>query len=138
MPQDVRDLVSSRGTLRPLGIVSYAEADARIHAELIANIVLRERAAELPAGTATTPVVILTLARLRDHLQGWYALSTSAAFVDAALGFMREAQPEDALLCLEEVVLYLTRLDLWLDLHLPWYELNETMLRTLETKDGQN
>jgi hypothetical protein len=99
---------------------------------------LRERAAELPAGTATTPVVILTLARLRDHLQGWYALSTSAAFVDAALGFMREAQPEDALLCLEEVVLYLTRLDLWLDLHLPWYELNETMLRTLETKDGQN
>jgi hypothetical protein len=128
MPPEVVRLGTRRGMLRPLGLVSYAEADSRIYTELISNIVTRERVSELPAGTAVSPLTFWLLSRLRDHLDGWYGLPEAARFVSDALILLRESDGTKALACLEELALYMTRLNLWIDLLIPWNELNETML----------
>lgn len=132
MPDEVRRLSEKRGMLRPLGPISYAEADARIYSEIVSNLVLGERALSLPSGTAKSPVVRYLLRRLETRFHGWYELPEAAVFVRNALAAVEQATDEESLAVLEEITLYLTRLDLWLDLIIPWNELNTEMIRKLE------
>jgi hypothetical protein len=137
MPPEVEALVHREGNLQPIGLVSYGEGETRTLSEVLGKTVLLERDGLLEAGTVRGPIVRMVIDRLEDHLRGWYGLHDAAAFVAEAAVLLEGSTDDDALQVVEEIALYVGRISMWLDLLLPWNQLNETMVRELESGFGE-
>lgn len=137
MPAEVEALTRRDGDLQPIGLVSYAEGETRTLSEVLGKAVLLERDGQLEAGTARGSLVRVLVARVEDHLRNWYGLRDAAAFVANAAELLEHATEEEALAIVEEIALYVGRISMWLDVLLPWNELNGTMVRELEGGFGE-
>lgn len=127
-PDDITRLTVSRAIMHPAGPVFVAESEARVLHELLwwlraaraqrDEMVLRQTAAIVLDKTAT---------RLRDfcHMEDTSAVlfRFSAAMEDSSLGF-------DPLI--DEAILVAGRIGAWLDLLIPWNDLNEAFRRALD------
>ena len=131
MPDEVSRLIYRRGALSPLGPLVYAEAETRIYTEILSQHLIAGWEGDPSQETVAHWHTRWLLQRLAAHLSGWYGLSDASAFLEEALTLLTEASREEARQYLEEVVLYLTRLNLWLDLLIPWDELNRRTLNML-------
>ena len=131
MPDEVSRLSDSRGALRPLGPLLYAEAESRIYTEILSQHLLGMRDGDPVRQEEGHRHARWLIQRLSEHLSGWYGLSDASAFLEGALALLEGASREETPDYLEEVVLYLSRLNLWLDLLIPWNELNLKTIRLL-------
>lgn len=126
-PADISGITASRAIMHPAGPVFAAEAEARVLHELLWWVraergkrdegVLRQTAALALNKTAT---------RLRDfcHME-----ETPALLFRLEAG-MTEELPFDALI--DESILVAGRIGAWIDLLIPWNDLNEAFRRALD------
>lgn len=128
-PADIRQVTSSRAIMHPAGPVFTAESEARVLHEFLwwirtergeTNETLRRHTAALALDKAAT--------RLRDfcHMEETPALLFR---LKAAMG---DAHPFDALI--DEAILVAGRIGAWLDLLIPWNDLNEAFRAALDGK----
>lgn len=126
-PADISRATSSRAIMHPAGPVFTAESEARVLHEFLwwiraerggADEAMRRHSAALALDKAAT--------RLRDfcHMEETPALLFR---LKAAMG---DAHPFDALI--DEAILVAGRIGAWLDLLIPWNDLNEAFLAALD------
>lgn len=127
MPEDVRHLTRSRAIMHPVGPVFTAESETRVLHELLWWIrgaigtrdetVLRQSAAIALDKTAT---------RLRDFCH----MDTTPALLFRLAAAMDEAHPFSVLI--DEAILVAGRAGAWIDLLIPWNDLNEAFRTALD------
>jgi hypothetical protein len=124
-PEGVTELVSRRGILLPFGPLAMAEGEFRKLQELLWRYASQHGdtlAADARVGGAAF-LVDAFITRIVD-LCGMESCHTPLA--DAAQ-LLREF-PEAHAQILQELVLYCGRMAAWLDLHIPWNDLNEAVV----------
>lgn len=127
MPDDIARITASRAIMHPAGPVFTAEAEARVLHELlwwirselgsVDEAVLRQTAA-LALDKAAT--------RLRDFCH----LEETPALLFRLEKAMEDAVPFDPLV--DEAILVAGRIGAWLDLLIPWNDLNEAFRKALD------
>ncbi|MDX8533290.1 hypothetical protein RFM41_15775 [Mesorhizobium sp. VK25A] len=127
MPDDIARITASRAIMHPAGPVFTAEAEARVLHELLWWI-RSERGSVNEAVLRQTAALALNKAatRLRDfcHLEETPSLLFR---LERAMG---EQAPFDALI--DEAILVAGRIGAWLDLLIPWNDLNEAFRAALD------
>ncbi len=127
MPVDIARLTASRAIMHPVGPIFAAEAEARVLHELLWWIraglshydeaVLRQTMAIMLDKTAT---------RLRDFCH----MDDTPALLFALRDATQDTMPLAALV--DEAILVAGRIGAWLDLLIPWNELNEAFRAALD------
>jgi hypothetical protein len=134
MPEDVAALAHRRQIMQPAGVILYAEAEIRGLTELL--WVFHD---SLERGDLEEVACRAMLGRILEHyaerLGGWYCLPAAASFALAAKQVMKGTEGDELLGTLQEIMLYMSRISLWLDLLIPWNDVNELM-RALDAEEG--
>lgn len=127
MPADVARLTASRAIMHPAGPIFAAEAEARVLHELLwwvraglphyDEAVLRQTMAIMLDKTAT---------RLRDFCH----MDDTPALLFALRDATQETVPVDVLV--REAILVTGRIGAWIDLLIPWNDLNEAFRAALD------
>ncbi len=127
MPQDIAGITASRAIMHPAGPVFMAESEARVLHELLwwlrsaigrrDEAVLRQSAAIALDKTAT---------RLRDFCH----LDTTPALLFRLATAMEE--PHDFSVLIDEAILAAGRIGAWIDLLIPWNDLNEAFRTAID------
>lgn len=127
-PADIARLTHSRAIMHPAGPVFAAEGEARVlHEALWWVRSERDRSAESLRRYAAQLALSKAATRLRDFCH----LDTTATLLfqlEAAIG--EGALPFDALL--DESILVAGRIGAWIDLLIPWNDLNESFRGALD------
>lgn len=127
-PADIAGLTHSRAIMHPVGPVFAAEGEARVLHEMLWWIRgERERTGEAPRRYAAGLALNKAATRLRDFCH----LDTTPALLfrlEAAMG--EGALPFDALL--DEAILVAGRTSAWIDLLIPWNDLNGSFRAVLD------
>lgn len=130
MPSEVSQIVQRRDILQPAGHLLYSEGITRESAELLYTITSAWKQKRLD-DSAARAVLAVTLEHYAVGLGGFYALSEGAALLRLVAGQLRENPSAAAVQeMLDELRLYLSRLNLWIDLLMPWHEINELIRAT--------
>jgi hypothetical protein len=127
MPADIARLTASRAIMHPAGPIFAAEAEARVLHELLwwvraglshyDEAVLRQTMAITLDKTAT---------RLRDFCH----MDDTPALLFALRDATQETLPLDVLVC--EAILVAGRIGAWIDLLIPWNDVNEAFRAALD------
>ena len=121
-PDEVTALLGRRDVMRPIGPLLYAEADTRTLHETL--WLIRQEA-------RSTGAVPLFASRVLRHaagrLRGWYQLSGAAAVLEPAADALPGLSASHAAETIDALMLYVGRLNLWLDLSIPWNEFNRLL-----------
>ncbi len=127
MPEDIRRVTASRAIMHPAGPVFMAESEARVLHELLwwhrsaigtrDEAVLRASAAIALDKTAT---------RLRDFCH----MDTTPALLFRLAAAMEEAHAFAPLI--DEAILVAGRIGAWIDLLIPWNDLNEAFRNAID------
>lgn len=127
MPDDIARITASRAIMHPAGPVFTAEAEARVLHELLWWI-RSERASVNEAVLRQTAALALNKAatRLRDFCH----LEETPALLFRLEKAMEEQVPFDPLI--NEAILVAGRIGAWLDLLIPWNDLNEAFRAALD------
>jgi hypothetical protein len=127
MPEDIAGLTASRAIMHPVGPVFTAEAEARVLHEFLwwLRTELRHRD-EAFVRQAAALAINKAATRLRDfcHLRETPALLFR---LEQAMG---EASPAGPLI--DESILVAGRIGAWLDLLIPWNDLNQAFRKALD------
>ena len=123
-PEELRALCRQRGIMRPGGPLLYAEADSRTTQEILWQA---WRAAGREG--AVPPFVAQIQRHVAQRLRGWYGLPQSAGVLDAAADALAVMAAPDGRALIEALLIYVGRLNLWLDAAIPWNELNRVFER---------
>jgi hypothetical protein len=133
MPRDVARIVDRRDILQPAGHILYSEGMTREAAELLFTITSAWKQKRVD-DTAARAVLAVIVEHYAVGLGGFYALPEGAALLRLAAGELRDnPSTPDVQEMLDELRLYLTRLNLWIDLLVPWHEINE-LIRTTSVR----
>lgn len=135
IPPEVEDLTHHHGILQPAGIILYAEAMTREFAELLWTFMDGLKQGELQEADVRQALDV-TLGHFALRLEGFYALPAAASIVLAAKSAVTSSTTDEFVEMMTELRLYLTRLNLWIDLLMPWNEINEAM-RAWYSPDGK-
>ncbi len=128
MPADIARLARQQGPMMPLGPLFYAESETRkLHEFLWA---FRECEDTRFAATGGSVLVRSAGIQLRD----FFGLNETAAML-LELAELLAQWPERPLL--DEVILTVGRISHWLDLLLPWQDLNHVMVQPRKLKNNQ-
>ena len=121
-PAEIRTLLGKTGVMRPVGALVYAEAETRKLHELLWLL----RGALLTDGQlpSVTPAIIRHFVR---RLAGWYGLHDAGRVVSSTLQRLEDGPGTDSLPILDGLILYVGRLNFWLDARIPWDEFNEVL-----------
>lgn len=126
-PADISGVTASRAIMHPAGPVFAAEAEARVLHELL-WWVRAERGKRDEAVLRQTAALALnkTATRLRDFCH----MEETPALLFRLEAAMAEELPFDALI--DESILVAGRIGAWIDLLIPWNDLNEAFRRALD------
>jgi hypothetical protein len=121
-PPEVTALMRRRGVMRPAGALMYAEAESRkLHEVLWMLRGHLRRSHDIPEFART----------LLDHcvlrLGGWCGLHEAAALIRETVDEIRRLPPERRAEALEALILYVGRLNMWLDALIPWDAVNTVL-----------
>jgi hypothetical protein len=138
-PAEIMTMMRRRGIMLPAGPLLNAQGEARkLHEGLWS---LRTRAAEagdrpLHSAIAVDDFVAdaaaVLLRTAEDKLANFYGLHEAGAFAGKIAGHF-EAISEDARTVLDEVIVWVGRLDGWLDACIPWQAVNTAVERASDS-----
>ncbi|HLN14534.1 MAG TPA: DUF3830 family protein [bacterium] len=120
VPEEVSALLRARDVMRPAGPLLYAEGDTRTLQEAL--WLLRQ---EARATGAVPPFASRLLRHAAGRLRGWYQLDRAAAVLELAAGALPELPAPHAGEMVDALIVYVGRLNLWLDVSIPWNEFNQ-------------
>ena len=124
-PKSVTELVSRRGILLPFGPLAMAEGEFRKLQELL------WRYAVAPASQYSNEIRAEASAFLAEaaitRIVGLCGMDECEDILNAAAKLLRD-RPENHSAILSEMILYTGRMAAWLDLYIPWNDLNESVL----------
>jgi len=127
-PAEVANLAASRAIMHPAGPTLYAEAETRLMTELLYTFY-----AAFQAGSLAAPAVQASLepilAYFSERLAGWYGLKEAASMVEHTRRQISASDSDQLDQALQELILYAGRLNLWIDLLIPWNDINDLMRR---------
>jgi hypothetical protein len=126
MPAEVKTLHANREIMQPAGRTIYAEAETRVLTELLhlfLTAIENEKLDENVAGQ----VLHSLLDHFGERLGGWYGLKDSASVVLNVKRATSGQKPAQFMETVKELSLYMGRLNLWIDLTIPWNDINELM-----------
>lgn len=126
-PGEITDLIQRPGVMRPVGPLLYAETDTHaFHEYLSASLrLLPDRDEAL--GLFKT-LFLSHLAEFHTKLDGWYLLPNSASVISEYAKRLDAAQGPHAFQgLLENLMLFVGRLNYWFDALVPWNDFNESM-----------
>jgi hypothetical protein len=124
MPHDVDSLPLRLDTPLPAGNIIYAESITREYTELIWIFMEALRMGSLPEDTVRMALGLM-LEHLTERLSGSHGLQRQASVLQKTTEYLRTCSTSELAGVLGEVRLYLSRLNLWLDLLIPWNDWNE-------------
>jgi hypothetical protein len=125
-PQEVKRLGRRTGSLQPAGGVLYSEGDTRnFHEILFVMYRMIETQKRLSKGLQNTVMELFRYYAVR--FRGWYGLDDLASQIEKSLGEMNFARRKECLEIIESLMTYVGRVNFWIDLLIPWYDLNEHM-----------
>lgn len=126
-PADIGNVTTSRAIMHPAGPVFTAESEARVLHELLWWIRAARRKDEAVRRQTAALALNKTATRLRDfcHMEETPALLFR---LEAAMG--EDGYPFDALI--DEAILVAGRVGAWLDLLIPWNDLNQAFRAALD------
>ncbi len=127
-PDCLKALAARRGILLPYGPLAMAEGEFRKLQELL----WRLRDQQPPHFAATAAFLIDAFL---TRIVGLCGLGDSGDVLALAADLLRHA-PADAPAVLEDTILYCGRMAAWLDLAIPWYDLNAAVLRSQAAQDA--
>ena len=127
MPEEIRSILSKRGLLLPAGIILYAESDTRNFHEILWEIYNRVSKGKVK-GSELKFMLLTLLDYYERKMSGWYHLNEIASVLANARKIIENATTlEEYIEVVRELMLYIGRISMWLDLLIPWYEINEVI-----------
>lgn len=129
MPSEISRLTSKRGFLLPAAAIIYSEGETRNLHELlwILHCAAHERRISLSSLKDFTSAL---LSHYHKKLDGWYDLKNLAAALKKSQDIMNHIKNrEEYLSVLKELMLYVGRINMWIDLLIPWHEVNKIFLQ---------
>lgn len=124
MPDEIRDLLRRK---RPAGPIIYAEGETRTLHELLFACydIAYKNKVDLKSLKEFTRVL---LQFYRGKLDKWYGLRTIAVVLERAEeAFSNAESMENYCELVKELILFVGRVNMWLDLLIPWQEMNELL-----------
>jgi hypothetical protein len=128
-PADIEDVIRSRAIMHPVGPAFTAESEARVLHELLWWI-RAERGRQDEA--VLRSVAALALDKAATRLSDFCHMKETPTLLFRLKAAMGETYPFCALI--DEAILVAGRIGAWLDLLIPWNDLNETFRATLDGK----
>jgi hypothetical protein len=128
MPEEVKKLFLNHQIMQPAGRTIYAEAETRLLTELI-HVFLNSVENRDLDGKNASKVLALLLTHFADRLGGWYGLKESAALTLKVQKVISNGEWQAFSDIIRELSLYMSKLNLWIDLLIPWNDINELMRR---------
>lgn len=124
-PADVKNLKGRLGHEGyRFGPLIMAEEELRVLADEFWVIRVTVKEGKIDARSGGRIVAAMLSLRSR-RFETWYAMhETSALFKDSAEATQRVSKSEDLIRFLDNLIMYLGRLDLWLELEVPWDNLS--------------
>jgi hypothetical protein len=127
MPADIARLTASRAIMHPAGPVFAAEAEARVLHELLWWV--RAEQSEHDE-TVLRQTMAITLDKTATRLRDFCHMDDTPALLFALRDAARGTMPLAALV--DEAILVAGRIGAWLDLLIPWNDLNEAFRAALD------
>jgi hypothetical protein len=128
-PVDISRVTASRAIMHPAGPVFTAESEARVLHEFLWWVrAERGRKDEMVLRQAAAIALDKTATRLRDFCH----MEETPAVLFRLKAEMDDRHPFDALI--DEAILVAGRIGAWLDLLIPWNDLNEAFLAALDDR----
>ena len=125
MPAEINNLVFRTGIMQPAGTILYAESDTRILHELLWELRLMayENKSDLDYVINFT---LRVLQYFRKKLEGLYFLANTAKIIENVETWLPKCENfEEYIKLMDELILYIGRINMWIDLLIPWYHINE-------------
>ena len=133
VPEEVRRAKNRNGLMQPLGSIVYAESETRNLQQLlwVFKNLLKEK-------QITINNLKNSLKAFLEHFSvtigGWCSLTdTSALLKDTSELISKLETSEDLDDIIDELMLYIGRVNMWLDLLIPWDDLNEQIKKNLKS-----
>lgn len=128
IPEEIRMMKKSFGIMRPGGIILYAESDTRVLHEF-SSVILEEISKEKKDFKLFKKILIEFLSFFYNKTLGWYELKETARIIKKYhTFFMRCEKKENFINTLKSFVLFIGRINMWLDTLIPWNDINECFL----------
>jgi hypothetical protein len=122
-PEYVAALLQRKGVMLPYGPLAMAEGEFRKLQELLWRL---HEARRLENSAARTQTAVFLLDAFVSRIDGLCGLHESGAVLCAAADALRR-NPVEAPEIIQDLILYCGRIAAWLDLHIPWNALNESV-----------
>ena len=128
--EEILALKDRSGVMRPMGPILYGEADTRLCHEFLS--LERRRIGRDPVELpAVKDALCEYLSFTEEKLSGWYGLKMAAAVADRYKDEIRECENiKDIDTLLNGFILFLGRVNMWLDALMPWNDINEISQKT--------
>jgi hypothetical protein len=126
---EIRGLTRRKGTLQPAGHILCVESETRILHDVLWT--LYQPVLKNPdAITWAKPAAAELLTHFSRRMSGWYQLEEISKCIASARDLINSANTaEDYLAVMEETMLYVGRVNMWVDLQVPWYDLNRVVAK---------
>ncbi|MQT15393.1 hypothetical protein [Segnochrobactrum spirostomi] len=126
-PDDIARLTRSRKIMHPAGPLFAAEGEARVLHELLWWLRSERSGTE---ARVLRHMAAIALDKAATRLRDFCHMDTSPALLFQLKAAMREDLPFDALI--DEAILVAGRIGAWIDLLIPWNDLNEALRGALD------
>lgn len=124
---EIRGIAKRKGTLQPAGHILCVESETRILHDMLWTFyqpVLRDS----NALTWARPATVELLSHFSKRMSGWYQLEEISKGLTSARDLISSANTAaDYLAVMEETMLYVGRVNMWVDLLVPWYDINRVV-----------
>ncbi len=131
-PDSVKELLDRRGILQPYGPLAMAEGEFRKLQELLWRYLSQHASGFTQSNIATASAFLVDA--FRSRIVGLCGMHACADILDQSTALLCE-RPDLVEPTLKELVLYAGRMAGWLDLHIPWNQLNSIMVQTRDSNE---
>lgn len=127
VPSEILQLGQKSGIMRPAGPVIYAEKDSHVFHENL-NIMNELISSGVNDFSTCKVNLVKFLDSFYNKMRGWYQLKQTAEVIECYHQRIKEADnKEDIKFLIDHLMLFVGRINLWIDALIPWNEFNEYM-----------
>jgi hypothetical protein len=124
-PEELLELATRAGVMRPAGPLLYAEADTHAFHEFTASGI-RMLSKTHETISAFKQFFVQYLNDFYTKMAGWYLFSETASVIETYIYRISKAYDREVIKgLLENLMLFIGRLNYWLDALIPWNDFNE-------------
>lgn len=127
VPEEIYRIKKRKGFMQPAGSIMYAESETRKLQEIlwVFKNLLKEKQITLESLKYSLKAI---LEHFSIRIGGWCGLTDTSTLLKNASELIRKLETNEELSnILDELMLYSGRINMWVDLLIPWNDLNKQM-----------